>query len=288
VKILTDTPRLRLAHAEHHELAAHLAERDEVVNLLAVDTPYSGRTHSGHDGTLPGGRSPIPYAFWTPEDVHVFVQTWRPLLRGWLCSITDHVLWEAWQRAAEKAGLYAGFPPVPCVITGSRVRLRGDGPSSWSYFMLVARPPELVTWGTLQGAHVGPREPLEMTGAKPVWLMKEIVEAYSRPGDVVCDPVCGTGTTLVSSLLSGRSALGGDGALPPLASAEERLEAVVRHLGRPGTVVCWLCGGSGTVLGQDANGDTPDPKWHVRCDVCRGAGAVTDDSQVQGRRRRRG
>jgi hypothetical protein len=231
---LIETPKLSLYHGGYDALAARLEGRGEVVDLLAVDTPYSERTHSGHDGTRPGGRSPIPYAFWTPEDVHVFVQTWRPLTRGWLVSITDHVLWPAWQRAAERAGLYAGFPPIPLVVTGSRLRIRGDGPSPWSYFMLVARPPELVTWGTIgRGAYYGPRERLLMTGAKPLWAMREIVEDYSRPGQVVCDPVCGTGTALAAALLEGREAIGGDGSLAVLDKAERRCANVLAYLERP-------------------------------------------------------
>lgn len=231
---LRETRRASLYHAEQNHLARRLRERGEVIDLLCVDTPYSERTHTGHDGTRPGGRSPLPYSFWTPEDVWIFVDTWRPLQRGWLVSITDHVLWPAWQRAAERAGLYAGFPPVPMVITGSRLRIRGDGPSPWSYFMLVARPPELVTWGTIgRGAYYGPREKLYMTGGKPVWAMREVVQDYSRPGQVVCDPVCGSGTTLVSALLEGREAVGCDGLMAPLAVAETRVDGVLRHLSRP-------------------------------------------------------
>lgn len=232
VVALRESRRVSLYHAEYGALARRLEERGERVDLLAVDTPYSERTHSGHDSTLPGKRSALPYAFWTPEDVHVFVQTWRPLTTGWLVSITDHVLWPAWQRAAERAGLYAGFPPIPCVISGSRVRLRGDGPSNWSYFALVARPPEYVTWGTLPGAHVGARERLYMTGGKPVWLMRELIEHYSRPGDLVADPVCGSGTTAVAGLVEGREVICADGSLTPLGKAEHRVERVLRHLDR--------------------------------------------------------
>jgi len=225
---IIESRRLSLYYGDHEQTAARLRRAGEVVDLLSVDTPYSERTHGGHNGTLPGGRSPIPYAFWTPEDVHVFVQTWRPLQRGWLVSITDHVLWEAWQRAAERAGLYAGFPPVPMVVTGSRLRIRGDGPSPWTYFVMVARPPELVTWGTLRGAYVGKRERLLMTGGKPLWAMREIVEDYSRPGQVVCDPLCGAGTALAAALLEGRDALGGDGTMSVLAKAETRCMRALR------------------------------------------------------------
>lgn len=228
---LIETPRISLYHADFTSLAGYLKSRDEVVDMVTVDAPYSERTHKGHDGTRPGGRSPIPYAFWTAEDVHVFMQTWRPITRGWFVSITDHVLWPAWQHAAERAGLYAGFPPIPITITGSRVRLRGDGPSPSSYFIMVARPKEFVTWGTIgRGSYYGKREPLLMTGAKPVWGMREIIQDYSRPGQLVCDPLCGTGTVAVAAMLENRDSLSGDGKLEPLLLAEDRIERMRKAL----------------------------------------------------------
>jgi DNA modification methylase len=41
-------------------------------------------------------------------------------------------------------------------------------------------------------------------------LARRIVRAYSRPGDVVVDPMCGTGTTLVEAARLGRRAIGVD------------------------------------------------------------------------------
>lgn len=225
---LIESRRCSLYHADFIDLAAHLKERGEVVDMLTVDAPYSSRTHKGHNGTLPGGRTAISYAHWTPEDVHVFMQTWVPLTRGWVVSITDHVLWPAWQQAAERAGLYAGFPPIPLTVTGSRVRMRGDGPSPSSYFILVARPAELVTWGTIgRGSYYGKREALLMPGAKPLWAMREIIQDYSRPGQVVCDPLCGSGTVAVAALLEGRESLCADGSLEHLLKAETRIEQMI-------------------------------------------------------------
>jgi DNA modification methylase len=40
--------------------------------------------------------------------------------------------------------------------------------------------------------------------------MERLVEYYSRPGDLVCDPCCGAGTALLAALRTGRRAVGGD------------------------------------------------------------------------------
>jgi len=38
--------------------------------------------------------------------------------------------------------------------------------------------------------------------------MRAIVRDYSRPGELVCDPCAGGGTTLLAAVLEGREAIG--------------------------------------------------------------------------------
>lgn len=45
---------------------------------------------------------------------------------------------------------------------------------------------------------------------KPINLLQRIIEISTDPGDIVLDPFCGSGTTLVASKLLGRSAIGID------------------------------------------------------------------------------
>lgn len=208
-------------HGHWRDLLAHVPECD----ALIVDAPYSERTHSGH-GTMErwgtstppcyddGKRREINYSHWSPVDVSHFVEHWAPRVRGWFVTITDHVLAPVWTDELAAEGRYV-FAPLPFVAPGSRVRLAGDGPSSWTCWIIVARPrtKEFSTWGTLPGAYVlppGQGGALPVVGGKPLWLMSQLVEHYSRPGDLVCDPCCGAGTTLVAALRSGRRAIGGD------------------------------------------------------------------------------
>lgn len=46
-------------------------------------------------------------------------------------------------------------------------------------------------------------------------IERKLILAFSDPGDVVCDPFCGSGTTLVEAILLGRDAVGID--LNPMA-----------------------------------------------------------------------
>lgn len=233
--------------------------RDEVgqVDLLCVDAPYSERTHSGHDeGAVtadrgadhrarvakPGGgtgpRRQIPYAHWSEADVAAFVGTWRDLVSGWWVSLTDHILAPSWERHLEASGLYV-FAPIACVEPGSRCRWLGDGPAQWSTFAIVARPRSAEWLGkrkasrdargekcALPGAYQANEQGKDVPGGKPLALMEALVRDYSEPGDLVCDPCCGAGTTLLAAQLTGRRFIGGDVSAEHAEIARERLLAL--------------------------------------------------------------
>lgn len=184
-----------------------------VVDVLITDPPYGKRAHGASttraDGVDPAGLTP-DYEHWTADDVLAFVEQWSPRVRGWMVALTSHDLIPAWEAAYLAVGRY-GFAPVPCVITGMSVRMVGDGPSSWAVYAMVARPRtgEFSRWGTLPGAHVGPAQAGAEGGrGKPTWLTDQLVAHYSRPNDLVCDPLAGYGGTLISALAAGRRALG--------------------------------------------------------------------------------
>ena len=127
--------------------------------------------------------------------------------------MTSHDLVPAWEEALEKASRYV-FAPLPVIDIGSNVRLCGDGPSSWTVWMIVARPKtrRFSTWGTLRGKYErergDPQSPCR--GGKPLGVMRAIVRDYSRPGDLVCDPCAGAGTTLIAAIAEGRRAIGAE------------------------------------------------------------------------------
>lgn len=251
--LLADHADARAFHADWRDLLEVVRGEGEC-DLLCTDAPYSERTHAGHDdGTetantvakrmKSGGRSetfelraskltrrPINYGAWSPQDVSDFVSAWAPITRGWMVSVTDHVLAPAWSAAMESVGRYV-FAPLAFVAPGSRVRLTGDGPAQWSTFVIVSRPKSraFASWGSLGGAYVLPPGcggRLDVVGGKPLWLMERLVEDYSRPGQLVVDPCMGAGTTLVAAQRSGRRSIGGDAML-------EHAELAARRISRP-------------------------------------------------------
>jgi hypothetical protein len=269
-------------HATWLELAEVVRDRGGC-DAVIVDAPYSERTHQGHDGgadeanaaDLPAVRGNkkrlelgsravrrgldsravrrgLDYAAWTPEDVAEFVAAWVPLTRGWIVSLTDHVLACAWEDAFEREGRYV-FSPVACVEPGSRVRLVGDGPAQWSCWAVAARPRDgewLERRATarmarnekraLPGAYVVPaghgERGREVVGGKPPWLLERLIEDYSEPGDLVVDPCAGGFTTGIACQRTGRRFIGGDALL-------EHAELGARRISRPAQQPLFLMGG---------------------------------------------
>ena len=208
----------------------------DVVDAIVTDPPYSARTHAGHGSmarwgtTVPHARDgsqrrEIGYAEFSPDDCHDFADSWAPRCRGWSVICSDDNLIVSWREAWEKHGR-TGFQDIPAIIKGMSVRMCGDGPSSWAVHLNVSRPPRLSTWGTLDGAYVGPSgQPQIAVGGKPLWLMRAIIRDYTRPGDLVCDPCAGGATTLLAAAIEGRRAIGAEIDPHTYELAKRRLEA---------------------------------------------------------------
>ena len=227
---------------------------DETCDLLCVDAPYSAKTHTGHDSrgsqSVDGfkvginrdnsARRVIDYEGFTPEDVRDFVDFFAPRTRGWMVSITDHILAPAWSAAMASHGRYV-FAPLAWMAPGRAVRLQGDGPALWTCQIVVSRPRTGVDrngrkyskWGALPGGYVQTQERGIVVGNKPLALMLALVGDYSRPGDTVCDPCAGGGTTLLAARKLGRNAIGSEMDPETHRKASMRLGLVEDNTGLP-------------------------------------------------------
>jgi len=211
-------------------------------DALITDPPYSARTHQGHrngvglsgSGT-PTERVDLSYGAWDDGCIARFVGDWSSRTAGWMACMTSHDLCPSYERAMEARGRYV-FAPIPCCVTGMTCRLAGDGPSSWSVYAMVSRP-RSAEWlavrkakrdargeiKSLPGFYAGPREEQEHIGGKPLWLMRALVRDYSEPGDLICDPCAGGGTTLLAAVMENRRAIGAERDPATFAKAVARL-----------------------------------------------------------------
>jgi site-specific DNA-methyltransferase (adenine-specific) len=190
----------------------------DAVNAIITDPPYGVRTHEGwnagekqvRSATGQATRTAIAYDAMSPSEVFKFVDHWAPRCSGWMAVMTSHDLIGCWEQAFRDAKRLP-FAPVP--IIQKRPRLLGDGPASWAVYLMVARPRtrQMASWGCLPGAYEAPTEKeVGVAGAKPLGLMQAIVRDYSRPGDLVCDPFLGSGTTALAAVNEGRRFIGAE------------------------------------------------------------------------------
>lgn len=184
------------------------------VDAVITDPPYGARTHDDESlakqvvsATGQATRTRLGYSEWTKEDVIIFCDHWMRRCRGWFVAFTSHDLISYWEGMAKACGRYS-FAPVPWI--DRRPRLIGDGPASWTCYLMVSRPKttEFSRWGCLPGAYLPGKKDRFHIGGKPTWLMRAIVRDYTRPGDLVCDPCAGGATTLIAAAMEGRRAIG--------------------------------------------------------------------------------
>lgn len=208
---------------------------DVEVDSLVADPPYSDRTHagqeSGADGSARAGE--LAYSHWTSHDVWAFVVHWSRRTRGWMACMTSHDLIPVWEQAYADAGRYA-FAPVPLVCTNPAPRLCADGPTSGTVYLMTARPRASdflrgangsPRWGSLPGHYRYTRPPGAGGGGrgKPRLLLEAILRDYTEPGDLVCDPTMGWGSTLQAARALGRRAIGAEVDHAAYAEAVRRL-----------------------------------------------------------------
>lgn len=186
----------------------------ECVDHIITDPPYGSGTHEQHDQRTErrsdGANARfLGYAAFSEEDVAHFARAFAERTDGWIVWFTNFDL-----SPAVKAGMAAQgrttFPPLPYYHSGRSVRLAGDGPCSWTDWVVVSRTKLLKDWGTLRGGYVaGPGwDDKERMGGKPTRLMRLVVSDYSRKGELVCDPFMGAGTTGVACALEARDFIG--------------------------------------------------------------------------------
>ena len=203
-----------------------------LVDVIITDPPYSVRTHRGHDAS---GRAELGYMAWSDADAWSFAEWCSKRACYWVVIITDHVLARVYEEALAAQGLYV-FAPIPHLCPGRSVRLAGDGPSSWTDWIVCARTKVAHDWGTLPGGYITrPERGMLRVGGKPLALMHSLVSDYSREGDTILDPCAGGGTTGVACRMLNRRFVGYEIDAGVAAKANARLEAT--RLGIQGVMV---------------------------------------------------
>jgi DNA modification methylase len=197
---------------------------DEFVGLVVTDPPFlvnyrdrSGRTIKNDSGD---GRF-----------LQAFGDAYRVLKPNSFC-----VSFYGWTRVDEffVAWRRAGFRPVGHIVW------QKDYSSSSGFLQYQHEQAYLL----VKGSPVRPSNPIadvrpwEYSGnrahptEKAVGILKPIIEAFSKPGDIVLDPFSGSGSTAVAAALSGRRYIGIELEEHYCRHARNRLAGVTKYITR--------------------------------------------------------
>lgn len=214
----------------------------EEVDAIITDPPYSPRTHGANRspeslraGDQGKARRTISYAAWHREDADALAGFAARVVKNWVVVMGDHTIAGWHKEALEREGFYT-FAPLPWYCHGGTIRMSGDGPSNWTVWIVVARrrTGPVTKWGTLPGGYTASKGAVAKNhiGGKPRALMRAIIGDYTNPGDLVCDPCAGFGTTLLAAREYGCSSIGAEVDTDAFNEAQRRIQQpwqVQRH-----------------------------------------------------------
>lgn len=189
------------------------------VNCVMMDPPYESHMHKAKLGARgvrrDGYANPAPVNFASIDGMREVIT--EPLIKscsGWFLAFCTPEGIAAWRDAIEAAGArykracfwdkpdsapqFNGQGPA-MAVEAFVTAWCGDGFSKWNgggrrnMFRHMTNSPDR------HGVH-----PTE----KPLSLMLELVELFTNPDDLICDPFMGSGTTAVACIKRGRSFIG--------------------------------------------------------------------------------
>lgn len=242
----------KVEHADCLEALERLVDKSSTVDVVITDPPYSKKVHDcGRRGMTPNYSEPTrPNAkraqFNRTRDLgfdYLRADLRRDVSRliarvtkRWALIFSDVEGVSDWRRDIEAAGLeYVRT----CFWRkkGATPQFTGDRPASHVEAIIAFHQthpngkPKKKKWNGGGRGNVF-EHPIVLnrggkvrvhTAQKPLALMRELVELFSDPGDVICDPFAGSGSTLVAAKLLGRSSLGVESDEEHVAVARERL-----------------------------------------------------------------
>lgn len=200
---------------------------DASIDHVVTDPPYEQTAHTNSRRTSRGGKKykgvsrgslqsfPISFDPMDPATRYMCAKHWGRLCKRW-CAIfcqTEGV--PLWREACQVYGLTHRRSCVWVKPDGAP-QFTGDRPGTGYEMIETCHAPGKSTWngGGRRGVFVHncnsqTRKPDEdHQTPKPLELMMELVELFTDPGDLILDPFCGGGTTLVAAVRLGRRAIG--------------------------------------------------------------------------------
>ncbi len=226
--MLRSGARWQVIHGDSEKVVRALRGGD--VDHVITDPPYDEKTHSGARSSKGGGTDiGINFSPFGEEELRFAAREMVRVSKRWVlafCALEQlgeysrAVGPERWVRAA----IWHRPDGTPS--------LNGDRPAQAAEGIAIMHAAgERLAWegggGRGHWSFGVERQERHHPTPKPLGLMLELVRLFTKPGDLVLDPFCGSGTTGVACLRLGRRFLGIEQQQQYAETARARLEAEV-------------------------------------------------------------
>lgn len=216
-------------------IAAAAALQDASVDLLLTDPPYGiSRRYTcetqiprrlrrdGSDFIMPRGH----FGDWDAVDPQAWCDAVLPKVRGWAVTFCAQAQIGDYCDIFTAAGMVAVGPMVWQKTNPVPFNHQHKPVNAWEALVVGKRPGTAFNGRMVHNVFVhkspSPQQRIHPT-QKPLPLMAEFVDLFSRPGDLVLDPFAGSATTVVAARDAGRSALAHEADPAIFAAAADRL-----------------------------------------------------------------
>lgn len=184
---------------------------------VITDPPYEAECHRSNRtvGTKAGKfkSDPLSFSAITSDTRRRFASAAGRRCNGWIVAFCQAEGVAPWRAALERAGWRYRVPMV-WVKTNPKPRFSGDAPAIGFECMVTAwRGTGQSRWNG--GGRAGVFTAGIPTGLdrqhqteKPIAVMRQLVDLFSNPGDLILDPFMGSGTTGIAAIELGRRFIG--------------------------------------------------------------------------------
>ena len=204
-----------LHHGDCLDPVAGLASlEDKSVDHVICDPPYEAEAHTMARRQRSGGGvdvMAIPFDAMTANGRVLYAAEMVRVSRGWIIAFCQVEAVSSWRDALVSSGA-KWIRAMAWVKPDGSPQFTGDRPAQGYECMAVAwAGAGRCKWNSggkrgvythLVGASGRDVNPHPTT--KPLSLMRELVEDFTDPGDLILDPFAGSGTTAIAALMLGR------------------------------------------------------------------------------------
>jgi len=222
--------------------------RANSVDHFITDPPYEEYTHENRMSLLKkGGKGKaepldvqMGFAFITDEERLEVAREMVRVSKGWILVFCEDYAIKCWVDALIAAGAKRKTTmPYMAMMwekTNAAPRFDGSGPAQPAENIVTAwagRGRSKWNAGGKRGFYryaTPPAGKRRHTTEKPLRLMQQLILDFTRPGQLVCDPYAGGGTTLIAAKTLGRRYLGWEMEETPANAARRALTRTQEQL----------------------------------------------------------